>query len=84
MTLLHGLPQINKSAANALRTLLVSPDHQMMHVIRTSTLSEMQDPTSVPSDVSIETTVGVTAGQLGTRVTHTASLALWLQLKRWL
>ena len=49
---------------NTLRTLLISPDHHMVHTIRTSTFDELQDPSTVPSNVSIESTVGVTPGQL--------------------
>ena len=55
---------MNKAAANTLRTLIVSPEHHMVHTIRTSTFDELQDPTTVPSNVSIEATVGVTTGQL--------------------
>ncbi len=56
--------QVNKTSANVPRTLLASPDHHMVHTIRTRDFDPLQDPATVPGHIPIESTLGVTTGQL--------------------
>ncbi len=57
--------QINKGAtANSARTLLASPDYHMVHTIRTRDFDPLQDPHTVPGHIPIESSMGVTTGQL--------------------
>jgi hypothetical protein len=56
--------QVNKTMTNVARTLLVSPDHNMVHTIVTASLDSLQDPSTVPSNVTIESTIGISPGQV--------------------